>query len=81
MTCDGSDECDGSEECDDSGECDGSEECVCVCGLVFIIPLHAARRAMAAVVGFSIYHLSWPRPAWPVIMEPPYHQRGVCVIN
>ena len=24
-----------------------------VCNLVFIIPLHAARRAMAAVVGFS----------------------------
>ena len=28
---------------------------VCVCDLVFIIPLQAARRAMAAVVGFSIY--------------------------
>ena len=26
-----------------------------VCDLLFTIPLHAARRAMAAVVGFSIY--------------------------
>ena len=27
-----------------------------MCDLVFIVPLQAARRAMAAVVGFSIYH-------------------------
>ena len=37
--------------------------CVCVCDLVFSIPLHAARRAMAAVVGFSIY-LCPLRPDW-----------------
>ena len=35
----------------------------CVCDLVFIIPLQAARRAMAAVVGFSIYHEHPGRPA------------------
>ena len=26
---------------------------VCVCNLVFVFPLHAARRAMAAVVAFT----------------------------
>ena len=34
-----------------------------VCDLVFIIPLQAARRAMAAVVGFSIYQKNPGRPA------------------
>ena len=39
------------------------DTCACVCDLVFIIPLQAARRAMAAVVGFSIYQKNPGRPA------------------
>ena len=34
---------------------------VCVCSLVFIIPLHAARRAMAAA-GFLYMAISYLRP-------------------
>ena len=32
-------------------------EMVCVCLLVFDIPLHAAQRAMVAAVGFSNNHI------------------------
>ena len=31
--------------------------CACVCNLVFIIPLHAARRTMAVAVGFLHHHI------------------------
>ena len=34
---------------------------LCVCNLVFAIPLYAARRAMAAAVGFFYLPYSWPR--------------------
>ena len=37
--------------------------CVCVCNLVFIIPLHAARRAMAATVAVCISIILGTRPA------------------
>ena len=49
---------------------------LCVCDLVFIIPLQAARRAMAAVVGFSICPKNPGRPAQPVTVAPSY-QKGV----
>ena len=49
----------------EGAECEGEESALSpgVCDLVFIIPLQAARRAMAAVVGFSIYHKNPGRPA------------------
>ena len=34
---------------------------MCVCNLLFYIRLHAARRAIAAVAGCSLYLFSWPR--------------------
>ena len=46
-------------------------QCVCVCNLVFAIPLHAARRAMAAAVGFCISVFPGYRPTEPVIVGPP----------
>ena len=46
----------GREGCANEGS-KGKE--MCVCNLVFYIPLHAARRAMAAVVGFSIGERGW----------------------
>ena len=52
-----------------------SDQFVCICNLVFIIPLHAAWRAMAAAVGF-LKPVFLNHRLSPAKVGPPSHQNA-----